>query len=264
MLDNISNNDFSYIVGFLQGDGNYYKQSRNRGKVTIELSIRDKNIITKMIDNLSEYKCYYSERKRNTNFKDCFESCKLSIYEKRFRDEIEKYIPEGNKSHIIEPPLKEDWFSSFDYLRGIYDADGSIGITGNNRPFISLCTDSKPLKQFVIRILNDNIGIVKRINRNKRDNIYNIVCYDEDAVNFADLLYNNSDMYLDRKFVSYKKIQSWVRTTPKRKGTKKTWLPIEDKIIMNNDYSLDEKVILLNRSKSSIKTRIWRNNSNKT
>ena len=35
----------SYLYGFLQADGNLYEQSRNRGKLSIEISKRDENII---------------------------------------------------------------------------------------------------------------------------------------------------------------------------------------------------------------------------
>lgn len=263
MAHNISNSDFSYIIGFLQGDGNYYKQSRNRGRVSIELSLRDNDILKKISYVLSNYNCYYSERTRDTNFKDDYKSCKLSIYDINFRTSIEEFIHCGKKSNCIEAPIECEWFMPFHYLRGLSDADGSIGITKDKKPFWSICTASGSIKEFVIGLIYDSIGLEKRIERNQRDNVYNISLMNESATKFTKLLYDGSTIHLDRKFERYQNIQNWIRTTPRRKGTKKKWLPYEDILIMNNEYSLEEKTILLNRSESSIKTRIWRNNSNK-
>jgi len=45
---------------------------------------------------------------------------------------------------------------------------------------------------------------------------------------------------------------------PKRPCRKKTWLLYEDKIVMDKSLSIKEKALLLNRTPSSIKTRLWR------
>ena len=143
------------------------------------------------------------------------------------------------------------------YIRGLTDADGSIGMTSNNRPFWSLCTSAEGIKEFVIRHIKKVIGVEKRLNRTKRDNNYNIMLCDEDALFYTKLLYFSATLYLDRKYNKYLEIQNWTRNTPKRKGRQKRWLPYEDTIILSN-ATLDKKCLLLNRTKPSIKTRLWR------
>ncbi|MGW3505667.1 hypothetical protein ACWDMY_34110 [Streptomyces globisporus] len=52
-------------------------------------------------------------------------------------------LPYGRKSRKITPPRVE--FSRRDYLRGVIDADGSVGHTGQGLPFVSLTTASAPV-----------------------------------------------------------------------------------------------------------------------
>ena len=44
------------------------------------------------------------------------------------------------------------------------------------------------------------MSIEKRLSRNKRDNVYNIILFDEDAVEYTRLLYKDATIYLGRKY----------------------------------------------------------------
>ena len=88
--------------------------------------------------------------------------------------------------------------------------------------------------------------------------MFNIVLYNEDAQVFTQYLYGNTSLYIDRKYTALQSVLAWQRTVPKRKGRSKTWLVEEDRLIMDNAYSLEEKMRLTKRSANSIKTRMWR------
>lgn len=255
---NISPEYLSYSIGFLQGDGNNYAQSRNRGRISTEISLRDKDILDKMEKCLQGVYVGRGERTRNTNFKEEYKSCKLVVFDAETRKFLSRFIPVGKKSDKVKPPVKEKFFEKYAYIRGLSDADGSIGMTCQNRPFWSLCTSSELVKDFVLLDIKDNFGFEKRINRNKRDNVYNIVLYDEDAVEYAKLLYTNATIFLDRKYIKYLEVLEWIRSIPKKKGKKKSWLPYEDKVVLDESISLKEKMSMLRRSRSSIVTRSWR------
>ena len=107
-------------------------------------------------------------------------------------------------------------YSEIDFQRGFIDGDGSIGITSQNIPFISLVTDSDKIKISYLDFLYRTYGLKKKSSRNKRDNAYNIMVTNEVAVQMAKDLYLNSDLYLDRKYKKALELQSWVRTKPKR------------------------------------------------
>ena len=245
----MTNEELSYITGFLHGDGNNYKQSPGKGRISIELAMRDRDILDKIESIVIDAK--RSERTRDTNFKKNYASCKLSIFKKELRELLD--VPVGKKSKIIEPPV---WIDERHYIRGLCDADGSIGMTAT-KPFWSLCTSSEKIKTLVLNKMRDVIGVEKRLNRNKRDNVYNIVIYAEDAISFAKYTYEDATIFLNRKYKEFKNISTWERTNKKRPGRKKAWLSHEDKIILS-DLPIKDKMNILNRSKSSIFTRIWR------
>jgi hypothetical protein len=112
-------------------------------------------------------------RKKITNFGKINLST-LSVCDKNFRQQINKLgVPYGKKSEIIEPPKAK--YSEIDYWRGIIDGDGSLGITKNNLPFISLVTASQNLAEAYVLFLEKNIGYKKKLNKNKKDGVYNLM-----------------------------------------------------------------------------------------
>jgi len=256
MIDKLSPEYRSYIIGFLQGDGSNSVSSRNRGKITIELSIRDNDIIDKLIEKFSPYiNVRKFNRTRDTNFKKKYTSVGLYIYDLKTRLEFSKYIPTGCKSRTVETPKD---ISVSDYIRGLSDADGSLGITSENRCFWSLCTSSESVKSLVLGTIKQITGLKKNINRNKRDDVYNISIFDEDAQVFSSFLYKNASICLDRKLKSYMKVMQWKRPPERKKRHRRTFSKEEDLVILNNSISIEEKKTILNRTEKSIRMRKWR------
>jgi hypothetical protein len=257
---NIPSHNFSYIIGFIQGDGhNEQSSTGHKGRISLEISERDIDILDKLELALEDIvKVSRSTRIRTTNFKDNSKSVILKIFNKSFRQELTKYVPVGKKSETVSAPINFENFSERDYIRGLIDSDGSLGLTSNNKPFISFCTKSEALKDFILANIKKIIGAEKQINRNTRDGIYNISLFNEDAVNYVKYLYAGSEIYLDRKYIKFEEMLSWVRKIPKRNCRPKTWLISEDEVVKRLDLSLNRKVEILNRSKLSIKMRAWR------
>jgi len=266
MLSKLTPEQKYYLIGFLQGDGCHSKSTRNRGKVVIEISKRDEDILNKIESFLSPiWNCGFGSRARdiqingyNYTNKDFVSLCVCDV---SFRSEIQAYVPIGKKSNILIPPCDNSQLDQVKhYLRGYMDADGSIGLTNRSPqiPFVSFTVSSEQIKSFIVENIFLVLGIEKRLNRNQRDNLYNIVLYREDAVEYAKYLYSNSELHLNRKYEKFGEVQRWQRTIPRRKGRKKSWLPYEDFVILSDNYSVAEKCVLLKRTKQSINTRIWR------
>ena len=254
LFKNLIKKDFSYILGFLHGDGSYYEQTRNRGRISIELSYKDKDILDKFEEILSEIgvKVGRGERVRDTTFKKNYRTSQLNIYDWEFRKFIK--VPVGKKPSIIDPYNYNT--ISKDYIRGLTDADGSMGITSKNRPFWSLTTSSDKVKEFILENIEKVTGVEKEINRNKRDNVYNITLFDEDAIEYLNYLYKDSNLYLERKFKSYKYTLTWQRTVPKRSSCGR-WKPHEVKVLLSEEFTMDEKLsILKHRTYNSIKSKL--------
>lgn len=250
----LKNKDISYLFGFIQTDGHLESSSRNRGKLRIEVKSEDRYLLEKF-QEIIPYKSTISDRTRNTNYSKNYSSSCLSVYNKEFRDIINKWgIPYGKKSNLISLP-KED-YSKIDYFRGIIDGDGSLGITKNNIPFLSLTTASKDIFnawiEFIIQYINKN-----KINqRNKRDNIYNICIYKEDAQILSKVLYYKNCLCLKRKYDNSLEIENWIRPINMIISPKKSWDREQDIYILN--HNIEDSMNELKRTKSSIETRLWR------
>ena len=122
------NKDTSYLIGLFQTDGNIYETTRNRGKATIELSVKDEDIIEK-IKNLIPYNYNITKRTRTVSIGKYDyidkEYVAIKIYDINFRKFlIDSGVPSGKKSSIIGAPLHLENLSIRDYVRGLYDGDG--------------------------------------------------------------------------------------------------------------------------------------------
>jgi hypothetical protein len=245
----------SYFIGLIHADG-CLSESKigNKGKLSIELKADDSSILTSLgVISGKKYGTY--ERIRDTNFKKNYKSKVLYICDLEFRRYLKSLgMIAGKKDRLVTPPKEA---IDFDYIRGYLDGNGSLGYTEKKIPIISITTKSENVKQYVLKYIFNVIGKIKNINRNVRDDIYNIVLTGEDAVSFVKYLYYNSEICMPRKFLLAKSIMNWSRPYGlKRIPDKKFWTKNQDEIILNN--SLVASIRKLGRSKKSIMTRVWR------
>ena len=254
----INNKEHAYIIGLLQADGHFSEYTRNRGRVSLELSIKDKDILEK-IDKILTCNSSIYQRTRDIKLKgyeyDNITLTKLTFFDLSTRESLKKYLPISSKSNLIEKP---DNILEIDYWRGIIDGDGSIGITKNNIPFISLITCSEKLANQYIEFLEKNIGCKKITSRNKRDQAYVINVNIEYAQKLAKLLYYENCLSIDRKYNSALQVIDWVRPTnmKKRDFSVKKWNSSEDNYII--EHTVEESMKKLNRTKKSVEIRLWR------
>jgi hypothetical protein len=246
----------SYIVGFLQSDGHHQSNTRNRGKITVELQAADRPLL-EAFQSLFPMYSSISERTRDTNFKEAYTSCCWSLFDWDTRLELERLgVPVGAKSETVAPP---SWgFSQRDYFRGLVDGDGSLGMTGKGWPFVSLTTKSDAIATSYVQYLGQVTGSqLKQARRNRRDNIFNLMVQKEDAQKLAHALYENSTLRLGRKHASYLEVMQWARPEGMaRRSPKNWWSPEQDAYI--KEHSLAEAEACLGRSKASIQMRLYR------
>ncbi len=255
MID-LSKEEHAYFIGFIQCDGSLSKYTRNRGKLSIEIGDRDKSILDK-IKKLFKIKCNISCRTRKTNFKKKCKSYTLTICDYEFRKELVKNgIQYGRKSDIVRPPNAR-CLNKIAYLRGLIDADGSVGLTKTGKPFISFCTKSEFLKDYYIKFISDSLKYTPAINKNKRDQIYNIMIMGTRAKVLIKLLYENAKIFLKRKRKEANKAITWSRNINLRNESHpKRWTSEEDLFIKS--HTIEESSYQLKRSALSISMRKWR------
>ncbi|MXQ53852.1 LAGLIDADG family homing endonuclease [Shimazuella alba] len=130
---------FAYFFGFIQADGSMSSESRGKkGRLTIEVNSNDKEILEQFHKIIPCTSTIYT-RVRDTNYKKGYKSSVLRVYDHKFREQLIKLgMFYGKKSSLIYPPRSS--YSEVDYFRGYIDGDGSLGLTSNGFPYISVVT----------------------------------------------------------------------------------------------------------------------------
>lgn len=246
--------EHAYFYRFALTDGNLYESSRNRGRLTIEISSQDCDLL-KSFTKIFNVKSSYSERLRKTNFSNnnLISFSKFGIYDLNFRNELKECgFPIGKKSNIISPPLKE--FSEIDFIRGLIDGDGSVGITSKGLPFISFTTASEDIRNYIVNFINKTLHRNINPQRNKRDSVYNIMVNSTPAQQLYKILYYDNCLCLTRK--NHNEILNW-KPQILRNITipAKRWNKDEDLFILT--HTIEESIKELNRTHQSIYKRLW-------
>lgn len=250
----------SYIYGLLLADGSiYFSHSKdravdNRGRVSLEVNSRDKDIVIKLFNLIPN--SHIRERTRNTNFKKDYTTCSFVNAQKEFRDWlVDCGFPKDDKTFKAAPPKID--YSEEDFWRGFIDGDGSLGFTKTGIPFISIVTTSDLIKDSFCDYIYKHYGIIKHLNRNKRDNAYNIVLQQEDAVNLVKDLWQKDCLCLNRKAIKANQIQQWIRPEgAKKRRYRQNWTKEQDEYILT--HSLEDSMNTLHRTKGSVQTRLSR------
>ncbi|MGW2252719.1 hypothetical protein ACWCXH_21335 [Kitasatospora sp. NPDC001660] len=248
--------EHAYMFAFLQADGHLTEQSRNRGRLSVELSARDAPILEEF-QRLCPFNSSIRYRTRSTNFKADHTSVMWTVCAREFREELQALgLPVGPKSEIVVPPNRP--FSERDYVRGLIDADGSLGITAKTLPFLSFTTQSDTMAAFFAGYAEQLCGMKRKLARNKRDGIYNILFTREAAVAITAELYYPGCLALPRKQAGAAHVEAWVRPpTMGIAAPRRSWTTEED-VVLLGAASMELAAGQLGRTLKSCTIRKWR------
>ncbi|MGW1224393.1 hypothetical protein [Streptomyces sp. NPDC001515] len=247
---------YAYMFGFIQADGHLHAGTGRKGRLSVEINVRDIAIL-RQFQQLTPYNSSITERIRSTNFSERHHSAIWTVCALEARSTIHGLgVPYGRKSRRITPPRVD--FSARDYLRGVIDADGSVGLTGQGIPFISLTTASTAVGAYLCFYAKKVTGARRIISRNTRDGVYNVMYTMEAAVGLVDHLYYPGSLALSRKQEAASAVRAWQRPPgTKPRGTNRRWKPWEDDVLLRLD-SADLAAPELDRTVASCSVRLWR------
>lgn len=215
----------AYWLGFIFADGWIHKGYGNNGSTNyelgIELSVTDREHLVKFANAIGMDSNKIKERVRKGNwikpsqdedlagnFSGSHETSVLRVHSKdMYYDLIENNVIDSKTNFDIFPNVKDSLYR--DFLRGYFDGDGSIyleGSKGNGQCHIT-CASENILNNIKERLMDFKINtgnIYKEHNTKYR--LY--VNKKEDVKNFLDFLYKDADIYLDRKYQTYKEHNS--------------------------------------------------------
>ncbi|MGW7256922.1 LAGLIDADG family homing endonuclease [Streptomyces sp. NPDC054834] len=248
--------EYAYMFGFLQTDGHLQRGDGQKGKLTVEINTRDIKLLHKF-QKLTPYYSSVTERTRTTNFAETSHTAVWSLCSLEARTTLNELgLPYGRKSKTIAPPNSQ--FSHRDYLRGLIDADGSVGFTSKGFPFVSLTTASSAVASCMRDYGRDMTGAERILKRNARDNIYNVLYTMEVAQLLVADLYYPGCLSLERKRSAADSLANWVRPTGMRAAyTKRRWTAHEDQTLLKLNSPMAAAEVL-GRTTQSCSLRLWR------
>lgn len=223
--------EYAYMFGFLQADGHLQQGVGQKGKLSVEISIRDSGILH-AFQQLTPYKTSITERTRSTNFAESHHSATWSLCALEARTKLNQLgLPYGRKSKTITPPRVP--FSRRDYLRGVIDADGSVEYTSKELPFISLTTAGTAIGAYLCFCARKITKVERLIKRNARDGIYNILYWTEAAQALGAHFRYPGCLSLQRKQTAADSLAVWARPSDMRVAPdRRRWTESEDRALL--------------------------------
>lgn len=208
IFEKIDNVEKAYWLGFLAADGCNYQREHN-SSIIINISEKDKNHLEKFKQfcntdaNIISYKAFegYSSSKGT-------QMCKIVLNSQKMSNDLVNKGIVPKKSLILQPPkIAEQFYLPF--ILGYFDGDGSIYKTSQYNNYGISIEGTKELLQWIKKILNIDSKLEKRYNDNK--NNYYIRCGGTNKpYNILKQLYDSCDIYLERKYLIYKSLETVV------------------------------------------------------
>ena len=186
-----------YWAGFIAADGCIYSRN-NSDTLKIRLAIKDYNHLEKFKNHI---------KATNPIFKFShhkYPSCEISLTSKILKIHLKKFNIENRKSLSYSFPkyLNNDLLNHF--MRGYFDGDGSWYYSKNNIPqrYFSI----RGTESFLIKykeILFENLLISSKYSHIRNNCGTSILEFGGNNLTskIRNYLYNNSTIYLDRKFL---------------------------------------------------------------
>lgn len=200
-FDVIDNQDKAYILGLLYADGCV----TDKNGILLSLQEKDKDILYKINDLLeSDRDLKYKEyNKKNNNWSNQY--C-LSIVNKHMAEQLCRLGVVPRKSLILKFPgwLSDDLYPHF--IRGYMDGDGTIARAEKRAMLIGTEDFCNSLAIFLKNKLGIHAGVYSRNKVQETSTRMLRIAGAKQVKKFLDYIYNNANLFLDRKYDIYKSL----------------------------------------------------------
>jgi len=197
-FEKIDSENKAYWLGFLMADG------YNSGKF-IRVDIQDIGHLEKLRDDIYPNKDMPVRTKISSTNKCVYY---LTIQDSKFVNDCEKLGLVNKKSHIAKYP-NIDLSMDNHFIRGLFDGDGCLSYTmdGNYRRYtFSICGSRDIISEVRNKLLLIGVNIGFRITRS----IYELhIRGNRQIIKVLDWLYDDSSIFLERKFRKYDDMITW-------------------------------------------------------
>jgi hypothetical protein len=217
----IDTEDKSYFLGLIFADG-YLNEKRNY--MSLSLQECDIDILIKLKNLIKTDKPLQYIKRKEPNVKN---QVRLLITRKKIIEDLKKFGVHQNKSLTSTPnklnSLNNNLIKHF--LRGFYDGDGSITFYKTRNTFnstINICC-TKEFFDFFSDFIYNNLEIKCLLSKRHKNekNMFDLrICGNRQVKKFLDFLYQDSNIYLKRKWEKYGKFYLMFDSINKIKGDK--------------------------------------------
>lgn len=188
--------NMAYILGLLASDGCV---ASNKNIIYIELQRSDKELLEKVNEELG------NERPvKDYCTSDGYENSKIYFYSKEAKQQLSEYniIPNKTYSPNFGFPKKLNKQFWIDYIRGFFDGGGCIK-DSNYTPTWEINSVNLDVIQTMQTFFKQEHQIelnIQTFTKNRNIPMYRLYCYGQEKCHkIFDLLYNNTDLFLNRK-----------------------------------------------------------------
>lgn len=191
-FDEVDTEEKAYILGFIVADGSIGKSGKSgRGRyVDIVVTNRDVDVLLK-IQKAIKHTGKISNKKQN-------KQKRLYLTSTRLCEQLAKYgVVRGKTRNAFIPNLEDEKLYRH-FLRGLFDGDGHIG-----ERQCTLTTGSERMANDLVTFANLRLGLMPHLRTDKGGKNFFVVFNKRDG-EFIKFLYEDSSIYLDRKFEAYK------------------------------------------------------------
>lgn len=220
VFDNIDTEEKAYWLGFLYADGNI---STVGNRLEMNLSSKD-------LDHMLKFKKFLkleSEIRIEDNRGEGKEICRLAIRNKHVWQQLNNKGCVPCKSLILTFPDKSIFKSEnliYDFIRGYCDGDGSLGMyikenTKNHKCWLSF-VGTKDFLNGIEDFLNIKGTIRNKTCANWQNRAYDLKYGGVNARKVARLLYENSSIYMTRKYNRFLQLCSFEEESSTAKSSK--------------------------------------------
>jgi len=204
----INSSNVAYWFGFITGDGSIGIYNKSK-KFDINLKREDKYHLEKLASIIG----YPIERVKNRKNKRGYETSDLQITCKELYDDLYNIGLRQRKSYILDKNIIPSNFK-FDFIRGLFDADGTIifidrkGKGRYGKQAIIGLYGNYPLLEEIQKILNSGGHLMEnKIKNGRADSLLYGGRFKVEKI--GKRLYKNAKIYLHRKKNIFDKISSY-------------------------------------------------------
>jgi hypothetical protein len=229
IFDSVDSSDKAYWLGYLMADGGIINPRRF-------------SLISKDLEVLEKFKMFLSTTIpiiHNKNFDDrtqkTYESYQMLINSSYMVEKLNEYHINKEKSYNAKfPDIDEKYYP--DYIRGVFDGDGSIFKKLKSNFGVSIIGTeeiTKFMKEYFIKTFNFSDVKFGKVCDNKKAKQFKLYIHrHEDLINFYNFIYNDKNSCrLTRKFIKFNELIEIYKnrpvyiSKPRGKSYKKRELP---------------------------------------